>query len=144
MIVPFILGGAGMALVFAPAASAVLASVRTDQTGQASGATNAIRELGGVLGIAVLSTIFSAPRQLRVGTGVRQRAEADDVGRSGGPAGRRAWSRSWSVSTRGQQSAMPCTPRLGDGSGPGFRPHRGVGSRRGEHLKPVEAARPGG
>jgi EmrB/QacA subfamily drug resistance transporter len=60
MVVPFILGGAGMALVFAPAASAVLASVRTDQTGQASGATNAIRELGGVLGIAVLSTIFSA------------------------------------------------------------------------------------
>jgi EmrB/QacA subfamily drug resistance transporter len=59
MIVPFIFGGAGMALVFAPAASAVLASVRTDQAGQASGATNAIRELGGVLGIAVLSTIFT-------------------------------------------------------------------------------------
>src|SRR5579863_1695080 len=59
MIVPFILGGAGMALVFAPAASAVLASVRTDQAGQASGATNAIRELGGVLGISVLSTVFS-------------------------------------------------------------------------------------
>ena len=60
MIIPFILGGAGMALVFAPAASAVLASVRTDQAGQASGATNAIRELGGVLGIAVLSTVFSS------------------------------------------------------------------------------------
>jgi EmrB/QacA subfamily drug resistance transporter len=59
MIVPFIFGGAGMALVFAPAASAVLASVRTDQAGQASGATNAIRELGGVLGIAVLSTVFT-------------------------------------------------------------------------------------
>ncbi len=57
---PFILGGAGMALVFAPAASAVLASVRDDQAGQASGATNAIRELGGVLGIAVLSTVFTA------------------------------------------------------------------------------------
>jgi MFS family permease len=59
MLVPFVLGGSGMALVFAPAASAVLASVRTDQAGQASGATNAIRELGGVLGIAVLSTVFS-------------------------------------------------------------------------------------
>jgi EmrB/QacA subfamily drug resistance transporter len=59
MIIPFIFGGAGMALVFAPAASAVLASVRTDQAGQASGATNAIRELGGVLGISVLSTVFS-------------------------------------------------------------------------------------
>jgi hypothetical protein len=60
LIGPFILGGAGMALVFAPAASAVLASVRDDQAGQASGATNAIRELGGVLGIAVLSTVFTA------------------------------------------------------------------------------------
>jgi hypothetical protein len=38
----------------------VLSSVRTDQAGQASGATNAIRELGGVLGIAVLSTVFTS------------------------------------------------------------------------------------
>jgi predicted MFS family arabinose efflux permease len=59
MIGPFILAGSGMALVFAPAANAVLSSVRTDQAGQASGATNAIRELGGVLGIAVLATVFS-------------------------------------------------------------------------------------
>ena len=60
LIGPFILGGAGMALVFAPAANAVLASVRTDQAGQASGATNAIRELGGVLGVSVLATVFSS------------------------------------------------------------------------------------
>ena len=60
MVVPFILAGAGMALVFAPAANAVLASVRTDQAGQASGATNAIRELGGTLGIAVLATVFTS------------------------------------------------------------------------------------
>jgi EmrB/QacA subfamily drug resistance transporter len=57
---PFILAGSGMALVFAPAANAVLSSVRTDQAGQASGATNAIRELGGVLGIAVLATVFTS------------------------------------------------------------------------------------
>jgi EmrB/QacA subfamily drug resistance transporter len=60
MIVPFILAGSGMALVFAPSANAVLSSVRTDQAGQASGATNAIRELGGVLGIALLSTVFTS------------------------------------------------------------------------------------
>ena len=60
MIAPFVLAGAGMALVFAPAANAVLASVRTDQAGQASGATNAIRELGGVLGIAILATVFTS------------------------------------------------------------------------------------
>ncbi len=60
MIGPFILAGAGMALVFAPSATAVLASVRTDQAGQASGATNAIRELGGVLGVSVLATVFTS------------------------------------------------------------------------------------
>jgi EmrB/QacA subfamily drug resistance transporter len=60
MVIPFILGGSGMALVFAPSANAVLASVRTDQAGQASGATNAIRELGGVLGISVLATVFTS------------------------------------------------------------------------------------
>ena len=60
MIVPFILAGAGMSLVFAPAANAILSSVRAEQAGQASGATNAIRELGGVLGIAVLATVFTS------------------------------------------------------------------------------------
>ncbi|HET6865142.1 MAG TPA: MFS transporter [Solirubrobacteraceae bacterium] len=60
MVIPFVLAGSGMALVFAPSANAVLSSVRTAHTGQASGATNAIRELGGVLGIAVLATVFTS------------------------------------------------------------------------------------
>jgi EmrB/QacA subfamily drug resistance transporter len=60
MVVPMVLAGSGMSLVFAPAANAVLAAVRAHEAGQASGATNAIRELGGVLGIAVLATIFTA------------------------------------------------------------------------------------
>jgi EmrB/QacA subfamily drug resistance transporter len=59
MIAPFVMAGAGMALVFAPAANAVLSAVRTDQAGQASGATNAIREVGGVLGVAVLASVFT-------------------------------------------------------------------------------------
>jgi EmrB/QacA subfamily drug resistance transporter len=59
MIVPFILASAGMALVFAPSANAVLSSVRAEQTGQASGANNAIREVGGVLGVAILASVFT-------------------------------------------------------------------------------------
>jgi EmrB/QacA subfamily drug resistance transporter len=55
----FVMAGAGMALVFAPAANTVLGAVRPTQAGQASGATNAIRELGGVLGVSVLATVFS-------------------------------------------------------------------------------------
>jgi EmrB/QacA subfamily drug resistance transporter len=60
LVVPFALAGAGMAMVFAPAANAVLASVGPAEAGQASGATNAIREFGGVLGVAILASVFSA------------------------------------------------------------------------------------
>ena len=61
LLVPaFVMGGTGMALVFAPAASAVIGAVRPTEAGQASGATNAIRELGGVLGVAVLAAVFTA------------------------------------------------------------------------------------
>ncbi|MDO8211802.1 DHA2 family efflux MFS transporter permease subunit [Conexibacter sp. CPCC 206217] len=59
LLVPFVMAGAGMALVFAPAANAVLSSVRTSEAGQASGATNTIREIGGALGVSVLSTVFA-------------------------------------------------------------------------------------
>src|SRR4051794_3929136 len=59
LVLPFIMAGAGMALVFAPSANAVLGSVRQVETGQASGATNAIRELGGVMGVAVLASVFT-------------------------------------------------------------------------------------
>jgi hypothetical protein len=48
-----------MALVFAPSASALLSVVTPAQAGQASGTNNAIREVGGVFGVAVVSTIFS-------------------------------------------------------------------------------------
>src|SRR5215218_9480925 len=56
----FVLGGTGMALVFAPAANAILSAVKSHEAGQASGANNAIRELGGVLGVAVLAAVFSS------------------------------------------------------------------------------------
>ena len=59
LIVPFILAGVGMALFFTPMANLVLSSVRREQEGQASGANNAIRELGGVFGVAVLASVFS-------------------------------------------------------------------------------------
>jgi EmrB/QacA subfamily drug resistance transporter len=58
-VAPFILSGAGMGMFFAPIANVVLGSVRPEQEGQASGANNAIRELGGVLGVAVLASVFA-------------------------------------------------------------------------------------
>ncbi len=56
----FIAAGVGMSLVFAPSANAVLSSVKPKEAGKASGATNTIRELGGVFGVAVLATVFAA------------------------------------------------------------------------------------
>jgi MFS family permease len=56
---PFVVAGVGMALFFAPVANVVLSAVRPEQEGQASGANNAIRELGGVFGVAVLAAVFA-------------------------------------------------------------------------------------
>jgi len=56
---PFILSGIGMGMFFAPVANVVLSAVRPDEEGKASGANNAIREVGGVFGVAVLASIFS-------------------------------------------------------------------------------------
>ncbi len=56
----FVVSGVGMALFFVPVANTVLGSVRPEEEGVASGTNNAIRELGGVFGIAVLASVFSA------------------------------------------------------------------------------------
>ena len=56
---PFVISGMGMALFFGAVANVVLSSVKPAEEGQASGANNAIRELGGVFGVAVLASIFS-------------------------------------------------------------------------------------
>ncbi|CAL9528865.1 MFS transporter [Streptomyces sp. enrichment culture] len=55
-----ILSGIGMALFFAPASALVMASVTAKEQGIASGANNALREVGGALGIAIMSSIFAA------------------------------------------------------------------------------------
>jgi EmrB/QacA subfamily drug resistance transporter len=59
LVAPFFISGIGMALFFAPVANVVLSSVKPKEEGQASGAQNAIRELGGVFGVAVLASIFA-------------------------------------------------------------------------------------
>ena len=56
----FVVSGIGMGLFFAPIANVVLSAVPPQEEGKASGANNAIREVGGVFGVAVLATVFSA------------------------------------------------------------------------------------
>ena len=78
LVAPFTISGSGMALFFAPVANVVLSSVRPAEQGQASGANNAIRELGGVLGVAVLASIFAHDGGYGSRTGVHRR---DGAGR---------------------------------------------------------------
>jgi len=56
----FVMAGVGMSLYFAPVANLVLSSVRRDEEGKASGINNTVREVGGVFGVAVLASVFSA------------------------------------------------------------------------------------
>jgi EmrB/QacA subfamily drug resistance transporter len=59
LVAPFMVSGIGMAMFWAPVANVVLAAVKKEEEGQASGAQNAIRELGGVFGVAVLASVWS-------------------------------------------------------------------------------------
>src|SRR6476659_6028236 len=59
LVIPFAISGAGMALFYAPVSNVVLSSVKPEEEGQASGANNAVRELGGVFGVAVLASVFA-------------------------------------------------------------------------------------
>jgi len=60
MVAPFVISGIGMTLFFVPLASLVLGAVPTALEGVASGANSAFRELGGVLGIAMLGAVFAS------------------------------------------------------------------------------------
>jgi EmrB/QacA subfamily drug resistance transporter len=59
LVLPFIVSGVGMGLFFAPMANVTLSAVEPHEEGQASGASNAIRELGCVFGVAVLAAVFA-------------------------------------------------------------------------------------
>jgi len=59
LVLPFAISGIGMGMFFAPIANVILGAVRGEEEGQASGANNAVRELGGVFGVAVLASVFA-------------------------------------------------------------------------------------
>ena len=56
-----LLAGIGIGLIFPTVATEAVVSVPEEEVGVASGTNNALRELGGVLGIAILATVFSRP-----------------------------------------------------------------------------------
>jgi EmrB/QacA subfamily drug resistance transporter len=56
----FVISGTGMAMFFAPSGAMVMGSVREAEQGIASGVNNALREVGGALGVAVLASVFAS------------------------------------------------------------------------------------
>ncbi len=102
LVLPFALAGTGMALVFAPVANVVLSSVRPEEQGKASGANNAIREVGGALGVAVLAAVFSSAGSYQHRADVRERARARRVDRRWRARRRRAASPARPPSGRAQ------------------------------------------
>ncbi|WP_373296918.1 MFS transporter [Streptomyces brasiliensis] len=57
---PLIVAGVGISLVFPSVANAVTSSVPLGDAGVAAGVNNALRELGGVFGIAAAAIVFTA------------------------------------------------------------------------------------
>jgi EmrB/QacA subfamily drug resistance transporter len=53
------IAGVGIGMVFPTVANAVLASVPPSEAGVASGTNSTLRELGGVLGVAILAAVFT-------------------------------------------------------------------------------------
>ncbi len=60
MLAGFVLTGAGMTLSTAPATNAIVASLPQGKQGVASAVNDLSRELGGVLGIAILGSVLNA------------------------------------------------------------------------------------
>jgi EmrB/QacA subfamily drug resistance transporter len=55
---PLLVSGVGMGLFIVPVFDTILASVTDAETGSAAGVLNAIQQLGGAVGVAVLGTVF--------------------------------------------------------------------------------------
>lgn len=58
LVAPFVLAGVGMGLVFAPSATALLATLGVVDHAKASGVNSTVREVGLALGTAVMTAIF--------------------------------------------------------------------------------------
>jgi MFS family permease len=60
LVAPLLVNGMGMGLFIVPVFDTIIAAVSDAETGSASGVLNAIQQLGGAIGVAVLGTIFFA------------------------------------------------------------------------------------
>ena len=110
------LAGLAIGVTVAPTTAAVMATLPMDRIGAGSAVNNALRQVGSVLGVAVLGTIVSSTYQHRIAPSLaglpdNSPGSRGDV-RRGDPArrGRDRPARTWCMS-RTTPSSTPCTPR---------------------------------
>ena len=138
LIGPFVMAGIGMGMFFAPVANVVLGSVAPHEEGQASGANNAIRELGGVFGVAVLASIFTHYGSYHTPhTFVTGLTPAIYVGAVIVALGAVA---ALFIESRRRMPATAPRPARGRGADPRARARDGLNSRGDERLRGEDAA----
>ena len=67
LVVPFMAAGFGMSFVMPAATAAVMEAAPAERGGLASGALNAARQVGGVIGVALLGTLVASRGTFLVG-----------------------------------------------------------------------------
>ena len=58
LLVPLLVYGIGMGMIFVPLFDIIMGEVRDDEVGSAAGILESLQQLGAVLGVAVLGTVF--------------------------------------------------------------------------------------
>ena len=122
----FVMAGVGMSLYFAPVANLVLSTVRRKEEGKASGVNNTIREVGGVFGVAVLASVFSAVGGYAEPAGVRGRHDRRRCGSARSPS---PWPASPPWRSRRARTSCPTPSRCStvgerEGAAPSWRASR--------------------
>ena len=76
LVVPFVVSGFGIGMVTPPSTSAVMGSVVAERAGQASGVLSSVRQIGSVLGIAVLGAVLQNRAVVYIQAGISAKLDA--------------------------------------------------------------------
>jgi EmrB/QacA subfamily drug resistance transporter len=74
--VPFLVSGFGIGMVMPPSTSAVMGAVMPEKAGQASGVLSSVRQIGSVLGIAVMGAVLQNRAVAYIQSGVAAKLDA--------------------------------------------------------------------
>jgi MFS family permease len=109
LIVPFLISGIGIGLAVAPVTSAVMATAPKDRVGNASGVLSTMRQVGSLMGIAVLGAVLQNRITANITEGVQAASGIPEAIKQKIIAA--AGSGSLQMGAPGGGSSMPATAR---------------------------------